>query len=727
MSWRLIGRTLRLVFLLRVPLLTLILLAALGPVSLNNSLLGNLLDQETRPWYLFTVSFSAFTLAFAAVTTMNLTLHYGSDRFDEGKALNLSQKRPLLTFLLGCLAAATLDVCVFLRTIPRQVENIAYLLAGFLAAFAMVIAAKIVQLALTDPHWTPHPPPFLVFPAYVFPKVERFFDGIYCWSSGWARSSKSIFNRFSQWPLSILRDAGQGYLIDVNPPEGAPLRLRSGHVFALSLSVMAFLAYLVIGFRKSHITAERAAVPALAFVLLFLIVACWALSALTFFFDRYRFPLLWTLILLSAITQSVPQSDHFFRVQTRAAPFQEPLSAADYVKKRVGSTEKKRLILVATPGGGIQAAAWTAQVLTALNRESQGFRDSVALISSVSGGSLGSIIYAASFAQRIRPEEVPGKAQQSAIDEVAWGWTGPDFWRAILPWFRSRTIDRGWALEKKWAAINNLNDIGDDQGTMLSDWSEMARDAAMPALIINSMLVERGQPVVFSTTRFPKESNPINRIVNFYDLYPGQYLKYDTRVNTAARLSASFPYVAPASRPDLNGPYAESFHFVDGGYYDNFGITSLLAWLDEALADPAVRTVMPDILILQIRHFNPGLIPGGSIQGWGFQSVAPPFALFHMRDFAQDSVARNQLEFFGKYYEKQNVNVWKATIAYNGREGACSDAPLSWKLDQRQRDCIAETWNTVLNSQTDALACIQTYVGGADPSKKCKRAADGGE
>ena len=89
---------------------------------------------------------------------------------------------------------------------------------------------------------------------------------------------------------------------------------------------------------------------------------------------------------------------------------------------------------------------------------------------------------------------------------------------------------------------------------MLSDWSADARNGFMPALIINSMLVERGQPVVFSTTRFPRERNDKARIVNFYDLYPGEYLKYDIRVNTAARLSASFPYVAPAARPDLEGP-----------------------------------------------------------------------------------------------------------------------------------------------------------------------------
>ena len=69
----------------------------------------------------------------------------------------------------------------------------------------------------------------------------------------------------------------------------------------------------------------------------------------------------------------------------------------------------------------------------------------------MSSGSLGSIISTwPSFAHRIGEDEVPSKALQPAIDEVAWGWTVPDFWRAILPWFRlNRAVDRGWALEKE--------------------------------------------------------------------------------------------------------------------------------------------------------------------------------------------------------------------------------------------------------------------------------------
>jgi hypothetical protein len=748
MQWRLIGRTLRIAFLLRVPVLMLIVLAGLGPLALQSSIVSNLFDQGNpsgalQNWYLFTVSFAAFILAFTAVTNINITLHYGNDRFEDGPSLGLAQKRPLLTFLVGCGAAVSLVVCVFIATKPVDPGNLVYLVLGYMAAFGLVLLAKVVQLAFTDPKTTPHPPPFLVFPAYKIKFAEHFFDNIYCWSSEGSRATKNWFNRLSQWPLGILQPAGQGYLINLDPPEGQPLRLKSGQVFAVSLSVIAFVTYLIIGLWKSQITAADNKIPALAFVLLFLIVACWGLSALTFFFDRYRFPLLWTVSAFSLITIISPQSDHFFRVVTLKDAMREPPNAVEYVKERLEIQRRKspskpqRLIVVTAPGGGIQAAAWTAEVLTKLNQNdvAPGFRDSVALISSVSGGSLGSMIYAASFtdkADKVDPVDVPMNARRSAIDEVAWGWTVPDLWRVMLPWFRTnRAIDRGWALERKWSAVNHLNDAENPKtGTTMGDWANRAWDGQMPALLINSMLVERGQPVVFSNTRFPAKRDKQERIANFYDLNSDdQYLHYDIRVNTAARLSASFSYVAPASRPDLDGIYAPGFHFVDGGYYDNYGMTSLLTWLGEALEDTSVRERWNDILVLQIRHFNEGTLPAGSRQGWGFQLLAPPFALYNMRDYAQESVARKQLELFAKVYSGQHVNIWKASIKYTGTNSGlyhCADQPLSWKLDQYQQKCIDLTWSDVVSdpkkNQRGDLQCVAAYVRGDAMTTQCQSA-----
>lgn len=338
-------------------------------------------------------------------------------------------------------------------------------------------------------------------------------------------------------------------------------------------------------------------------------------------------------------------------------------SPEQYLAERAQDPKHRRFILVATPGGGIQAGAWTAKVLKELDRKFQdvdganGFRKSVALISSVSGGSLGSMIYAASFAGNVEERCIDQEAEASAIDEVGWGLTGPDVWRAIMPFFLPPELDRGWALEQKWAVVNGLSPepalcasckvqpqppcVGTnpksfteplDNDTYLSDWA--ARRTQIAALVINSMLVERGQHVVFSTTRFPESRDP-RGIVNFYDLYPDLKKVFDVRVTTAARLSASFPFVAPVARSNLQGSTKGDFHFADGGYYDNLGIDSVIRWLSSAYeADSALASEAPEILILQIRHFNPNAAAPGATHGWGFQLFAPLKGLLSMWDNA---------------------------------------------------------------------------------------------
>jgi hypothetical protein len=110
MSWNQIGRLCRTVFLLRVPLIILLVLAGLGPFALGpgKEMLSNLFDlrvvildpsaprtinEPRTAWYLFTVAFAAFTLAWTAVAVISLVLHYGRDRFDD-RELDLDQKRP---------------------------------------------------------------------------------------------------------------------------------------------------------------------------------------------------------------------------------------------------------------------------------------------------------------------------------------------------------------------------------------------------------------------------------------------------------------------------------------------------------------------------------------------------------------------------------------------------------------------------------------------------------
>lgn len=751
MSWNQVGRISRTAFFLRVPLSTILLLAALGPFALipGERMLGNLFDlrvallNPSHPpmvdikltaWHLFTVSFTAFTLAWTAVAVINLVLHYGRDRFDDPE-LELDQKRPWQTFFLGLFAALVLVSCVISQTRIDYLSRYGIPLLGLVCSLALVVIAKIVQLAFTDPTTTHHPPPYLVFPVYRIPPLERRFDKIYCWHPAWMDRSKGSFNACFQWLLEIFRGAGQGYFVDCDAPPGK-LVLRSGHVFAIALSLIAFALYIGIGYAKGRIKADPAIIPALAFFLLFVIVACWFLGAITFFFDRYRVPLLTCIVLLSLITTYAPESDHIYRVELGQAPphMLRPSELVALHKKQ----GHKRLIVVATAGGGIQAAAWTARVFRGLEeacaqQKPSGcdVRDSIVVMSSVSGGSLGAMAYARSFApdlDQVSSATAVTDAETSAIDEVAWGWTVPDVFRAVLPWFRRPFIDRGWALEDKWRAVNRLRDTKRKRDVFLGDWAP-SNDHLMPALLLNATVVETGQPIVFSNTDFPNDVKDATGLVNFYDLIPGLKRQYDIRVNTAARLSASFPFVAPAARSNLTSPPVPDFHIVDGGYYDNYGMVGLLSWLNNAIndtgiSDPSREEVQEElayVLVLQIKSF-PEYAVGDptpkSTHGWGFQTVAPIDGILDVRDVGQNARDDTELGLFTKAHKLQ-TNVWRADFVYPNYDDlkGCLEAPLSWKLSIDQLNCIEMGWQKFKErTGRQQVDCVVAFLSGASPT-----------
>jgi hypothetical protein len=207
----------------------------------------------------------------------------------------------------------------------------------------------------------------------------------------------------------------------------------------------------------------------------------------------------------------------------------------------------------------------------------------------------------------------------------------------------------------------------------------------MPGLLFNATMVEPGRPLVFSNTAFLCPNDP-RGLVNFCDLYPNLTQPYDIRVNTAARISASFPYVAPAARSNAVAAAVPDYHLVDGGYYDNFGVTSLLGWLEAAIEDPpacgkgqsalingvgktadneeTAKNDLADVLIIEIRPFPASSPRPGSVHGWGYQLTAPVDGILDVRDSGQLVHDDTELALFTRNYRQQNVNVWRLTSCF---------------------------------------------------------------
>lgn len=190
----------------------------------------------------------------------------------------------------------------------------------------------------------------------------------------------------------------------------------------------------------------------------------------------------------------------------------------------------------------------------------------------------------------------------------------------------------------------------------------------------------------------------------------------DLTLWTAARLSATFPYVSPAVRADLSRTALADeqaafykHHFVDGGYHDNYGVASALDWLDivlNAKSEAGADASLPfdRVLIIQLR-VSPTGNPRENAEAKGYAAAfwGPLIGLFQIRNGA--AYARNEIELdrFVKAWSsrlKDRVEIETVILEPPSEEEMAlaadptSDlrkpeaAPLSWHLTQAQIEAL---------------------------------------
>jgi len=465
--------------------------------------------------------------------------------------------------------------------------------------------------------------------------------------------------------------------------------LLPGQRIVIAGFVITLAVYFFLGFAHYFRLKLFGNVPSLAYVLLLATLACWTLSGLSFFLDLYRVPASLVVFLYLFATARISKSDHYYHLfaDFRKDPVPSPPDV-------LAAAKLDSIILVAANGGGIQSAAWTAKVLAELDQAWRAaepdrpslFAQSIRAISSVSGGSVGAMFFTAAYSKDGLPAdgshlgEVVRRSQTSCLNEIAWGLIYPDVWRTLTPFLWRRFQDRGNALEN--AFIRLLPEVG----LGLAHWRTSVAAGDRPANLFNGTLTESGGRLLIGTSQFEK---PHEACSQFHELYKD----HDLSIATAARLSATFPFVTPAARADLGGPAQPQFHVVDGGYYDNYGMATLVEWLKEALTD--ATTHIRRVLVLQIRGFPPG---GPSrpddTRGWFYQLYAPLETMLNARGCGQ--LAHNDIEFdlLKQVCADHNIDVESAVFQFTvARE--LGHPPLSWHLSNLQKKAIDDGWESV--------------------------------
>ena len=174
---------------------------------------------------------------------------------------------------------------------------------------------------------------------------------------------------------------------------------------------------------------------------------------------------------------------------------------------------------------------------------------------------------------------------------------------------------------------------------------------------------------------------------------------------TAARLSATFPFISPIARPARTiGAVDEkhAYHLADGGYYDNHGVATAIDFLRDVLPLHASAGQCPNgghleavnsgprprpaVVLIQIRA---GEAEPNGVSGDGFRhaTLGPVDTLMKVRTSTQ--IARNDVE-VELLADAWSDRVDIASCVFNlGKV----KVPLSWHLTRAERRVIDTAWS----------------------------------
>jgi hypothetical protein len=433
--------------------------------------------------------------------------------------------------------------------------------------------------------------------------------------------------------------------------------LYPAHFFAITVAALLVVLYVAFALLFRPEGGLRAAPVVHLWMSLLLFI--WFFGGLEFHLARLRVSPLVVVLVVILLGYGVFSIDHRYcvaRTGSAGGPGcdREPSplgGAASLSPVDVASTAETNLVVIASAGGGISAAVWTTLGLERLIEERAqaphaDLRREIRLLSTISGGSVGAAYLIDGLVRKPATPlaAIRQKSAASSLDAVAYGLAYRD-----LPGLLTGGLstfapgrDRAELLERAWirTAEGSINGVSVRRGaytlppTLMSLRSSI-RSGALPGFIFGTTVMESGRRIMITPIDFDPRpgsagatppagvvsatadaARPKPRALTLSEYLPDG--PHDVDLWTAARLSATFSFVSPAARSSLADGEASRKadagrrplwqHLIDGGYYDNFGVTSALDWLTPVLiarAEKADRRLgFTRVAIVELRAFR---------------------------------------------------------------------------------------------------------------------------
>ena len=384
------------------------------------------------------------------------------------------------------------------------------------------------------------------------------------------------------------------------------------HHFSGIISIMLAFAFLItVGFFMDDKIFQ---VPAAASILIFFAVMMAVIGSLTYFLQSWSLPFIILLVFcLDQLYQREiidPRNKAYglnytninerpfynkYSLQQLCTPENIAADKANMITvlenwKKKQQEDKPIMVFINVSGGGLRSGTFVMNTLQQLDSITKGrlFQHSM-MISGASGGMLAATYYRELYKLKqqgraidLHNREYTNNIAQDLLNPVFSSMIARDIFAPVQKFSTGNykyVKDRGYAFEQK--LLENSKGI---LNTQIKDYVEEERSAAIPLMIFNSTITRDGrrmmlcsQPVSFLMKPFMAANDTTTSpdAVDYAAFFSKQG-PLNTRLLTALRMNATFPYVLP----NVWLPTNPVIDVMDAGLRDNYGQETTLRFIE---------------------------------------------------------------------------------------------------------------------------------------------------
>lgn len=553
-------------------------------------------------------------------------------------------------------------------------------------------------------------------------------------------SIKTSFHKKQKWFEYFIRSEeedtytyiGKGFKLkqsrsykhyDVNILKKVFLQNQTNATF---FEITLLISFIVIGFFRDSDVFQ---VPASVSIMMLMTILLMIISAFLSWFKRWTYVII-ILILLGM--NNLSKTSYLFKYQSQAfgLDYSDELKS-EYDPKNLGQlytkseieqdknnyiqtltnwkkkqiSDKPKLVIINTSGGGLRSALWTFKVMAILDSlTSNKFSISSHLITGASGGMVGASYYRDLLIKKdqglissLNDQTYLQNISKDLLNRLAFSLTTSDiFFRIQETEINGKKYpkDRGFAFEDQ--LVENLEG---SLGKTLGYYREFEQNAVVPTMIFTPTIVNDGRRLLISSqdVGFLQKSSvydssglsPLLENLEFQKLFRKNEPQ-NIRFSSVLRMSSTFPYIMPM----VTMPSKPGMQVMDAGIRDNYG-SKMTVLFAESMDDWILENTS-GIIVVKIRDTRKLMLDEQYYEVGMFDRIFLPFGNMYgnfprVQDLNQDELIMNSA-----LYKKGLIEV----VSFNLRQKNNDQISLSWHLTKNEKSKI----NRAIFSEENQLA-----------------------